>query len=81
MTRTTSIGLLALLVVTGLCACQRETSAEKVGTQSSSPTGVVEQTAQQAVDAIKTPMDKAPSVEGTLEHAAGRAAEQAQGAP
>jgi hypothetical protein len=80
MTRTTSIGLLALLVVAGLSACQRETPVEKAGTQSSPPTGVVEQTAQQAVDAIRTPMDKARSVEGTLEQAAGRTAEQVQGA-
>jgi hypothetical protein len=80
MTGKTNIGVLALLVVAGLSACQQETPAEKARTQNSPPTGVVEQTAQQAVDASKTPMDKARSVEGTLKQAAGRAAEQTQGA-
>ena len=78
MTRTTSIGLLAFLVVTGLCACQQEAPTEK--SSPPQPISAVDQAAQQAVDAIKTPMDKARSVEGTLEQAAGRTAEQTQGA-
>ena len=78
MTGKTSIGFLVLLVVTGLYACQQEASTEK--SSLSQPASVVDQAAQQAVDAIKTPMDKARSVEGTLEQVAGRAAEQVQGA-
>ncbi|MCI0427749.1 MAG: hypothetical protein L0Z46_07025 [Nitrospiraceae bacterium] len=76
MTRTTSIGLLAFLVVTGLYACQQETPTDK--TNPPQPISAVDRAAQQAVDAIKTPMDKARSVEGTLEQSAGRPAEQMQ---
>lgn len=78
MTEKTSIGLLVLLVVTGLYACQQEASTEK--SSPPQPASAVDQAAQQAVDAIKTPMDKARSVEGTLEQPAGRAAQQMQGA-
>jgi hypothetical protein len=78
MTGKTSIGLLAFLVVAGLYACQQEAPTEK--SSPPQPTSAVDQAAQQAVDAIKTPMDKARSVEGTLEQAAGRTAEQVQGA-
>ena len=77
MTRKTSIGFLVLLVVTGLYACQQEASTEQ--SSPSQPASAVDQAAQQAVDAIKTPMDKARSVDGTLEQAARRAGEQMQG--
>ena len=70
--------LLPTLVVFGLSACQQEASTEKSNPSQAAP--AVDQAAQRAVDAIKTPMDKARSVEGTLEQAAGRAAEQIQGA-
>jgi len=39
------------------------------------PASVVEQAAQEAVDAMKAPMDKARGVEETLEQAADRTAE------
>ncbi|HEY5627483.1 MAG TPA: hypothetical protein VIR79_06020 [Nitrospira sp.] len=70
--------LFMLLVVTVCSSCQREEPAEKAGAQSQQPAGVVEQAVQQTVDGIKGPMDKARSVEGTLEKAAERVGEQVQ---
>jgi outer membrane biogenesis lipoprotein LolB len=70
--------LLPALVVFGLLACRQEASTEQ--SNPSQPTSAVDRAAQRTVDAIKTPMDKARSVEGTLEQAAGRTAEQIQGA-
>ncbi len=70
--------LFPVLVVFGLSACQQEASTEK--SNPSQPASTVDQAAQRTVDAIKTPMDKARSVEGTLEQAVGRTAEQIQGA-
>ncbi len=78
MTGKTNIGFLVLFVVTGLYACQQEAPTEQ--SSPSQPASAVDRAAQQAVDAIKTPMDKARSVEGTLEQAAGRVSEQTQGA-
>jgi len=69
--------LLVYAVLTvGAAGCQREAPAEKMGTQNTQPAGVVEQAAQQAIDSIKTPMDKARVVEGTLEKAADQTAEK-----
>jgi hypothetical protein len=66
------VGLLFVLLVV-LSGCQRETPVENA--QSPQPASVADRAAQQAVDAIKTPMDKARGVEGTLEKAAERSAE------
>ncbi|HEV8328360.1 MAG TPA: hypothetical protein VGQ08_12835 [Nitrospiraceae bacterium] len=57
-----------------LSACQQETPAEKA--QSPQPDSAVDRAAQQAVDAIKTPMDKARGVEDTLGEAAERTADR-----
>lgn len=66
--------LLPAVVIFGLLACQRETPAEKA--QSPQPDSAVDRAAQQAVDAIKTPMDKARGVEDTLGEAAERTADR-----
>lgn len=51
-----------VMLTVGVQDCQRGAPVEKV--QLSQPTSVVDHVAQQAVDAIKTPMDKARGVEG-----------------
>ena len=66
--------LVYLVLVAGIFACQRETPAEKA--QSPQPDSSVDRAAQQAVDAIKTPMDKARGVKSTLEQSAGRTGEE-----
>ncbi len=63
-----------VVLIAGMLGCQRETPAEK--TQPPQPASAVDQAAQQAVDAIKTPMDKARGVEGTLEKAAEQTADR-----
>jgi hypothetical protein len=70
--------LLAMLVLTfGVSGCQRENPVEKSQAPQPSPS-VVDQAVRQSVDVIQTPMDKARSVEGTLNEAASRTADQAQ---
>jgi hypothetical protein len=64
------------VLIAEIFGCQRETPAEKTGSQNNQSTGAVEQAAQQAVDAIKTPMDKARGVDDTLGKAAGRTADK-----
>ena len=73
------VWLLIALVVAGFSACQQETPSEKSGSQRSQSTGTVEQAVQETVAGIKGPMDKARGVEGTLEKAAERTAEQETG--
>ena len=68
--------LVYVVLIVGIVGCQQETPAEKTGTQINQPTGAVEQAAQQAIDSIKTPMDKARGVEGTLQKSAERTAEK-----
>ncbi len=68
------------VIVAGFSACQRDTPVDKAGSQSPRPAETVERAVQQTVDEIKGPMDKARSVEGTLEQAAERTAEQEAGA-
>jgi hypothetical protein len=62
-----------LMLIVGIQGCQRETPVEKA--QSAQPASTVDRAAQQAVEAIKTPMDNARGVEGTLEKAAERQTE------
>jgi hypothetical protein len=68
--------LVYVLLIVGVQGCQRETPAEKA--QPPQPASTVDQAAQQAVDAIKTPMDEARGVEGTLGQAADRTADKAK---
>jgi hypothetical protein len=50
---------LTALVLAACSACQREVPAEKAGSQTPQSIGIVERAAQQTVDGIKEPMDKA----------------------
>ena len=68
--------LIAVVLIAGTAGCQQETPSGKTGAQNNQPTGAVEQAAQQAIDSIKTPMDKARGVEGTLEKSAEQTAEK-----
>ena len=70
---------LIAIVLAACSACQREVPTEKAGSRTSQPTGKVEQAVQQTVEGIRGPMEKARGVEGTLEKAAERTEEQAQG--
>ncbi|WP_455389387.1 hypothetical protein [Petrachloros mirabilis] len=70
---------LTAFLVTACSACQREDSAEKVGSQSPQPAGTIDQAVQRTVEGIKGPMDKARGVEETLEKASERTAVQVQG--
>ena len=68
--------LVFVVLIVGIIGCQQETPAEKTGAQNTQPVGAVEQAAQQAIDSIKTPIDKARGVEGTLEKAAEQTADK-----
>ena len=65
-----------VVLIVGIVGCQQETPTGKTGTQNNQPAGVVEQAAQQAIDSIKTPMDKARGVEITLEKSAEQTAQK-----
>ena len=68
--------LVYMALIVGTVGCQQETPAGKSGAQNNQPAGAVEQAAQQAIDSIKTPMDKARGVEGTLEKSAEQMADK-----
>ena len=69
------VQLLSFVVLIGeTIGCQRETPTEK--TQPPQPASSVDHAAEQTVDAIITPMDKARGVEGTLEKSAERTADR-----
>jgi hypothetical protein len=68
------IWLLIVPAVVGFSGCQRETPADRAGSQRSQTNGTVEPAVQQTIEGIKGPMDKAGSTEGTLETAAEREA-------
>jgi len=59
-----------LLAVAGLFGCSQETPTEKTKAAAASGNEVTQAAGQAAVDAIKTPMDKARQVESTLEKSA-----------
>ena len=65
------VGLLAMV---GLFGCSQETPAEKAKAAAASGNAATQAAGQAAVDAIKTPMDKARQVEGVLEQSAEQAA-------
>ena len=68
--------LVYMVLIVGAVGCQQETPAGKTGVQNNQPAGIVERTAQQAIDSIKAPMDKARGVEGTLEKSAEQTADK-----
>ena len=61
------IGLLAMV---GLFGCNQETPIEKTKAAAASGNAATQAAGQAAVDAIKTPMDKARQAEGILEKSA-----------
>ena len=58
--------LIYVFLIVGIGGCQRETPAEKTGTQNNQPTRAVEQTAQQAADSVKTPIATEPVTHESL---------------
>ena len=61
------VGLLAMV---GLFGCNQETPIEKTKAAAESGNAATQAAGQAAVDAIKTPMDKARQTEGILEKSA-----------
>lgn len=76
MMRTILISVVSSVLAISLGACQRENSAEPA--KPSNPASSIDQASRQAVDAVKTPMDKARGVEGTFEKAAEQTADKVQ---
>jgi len=62
--------VVGLLVVVGLFGCSQETPMEKAKAAAASGNAVTQAAGQAAVDAIKTPMDKARQTESILEKSA-----------
>ena len=61
------VGVLAMV---GLFGCNQETPIEKTKAAAASGNAATQAAGQAAVDAIKTPMDKARQTESTLEQSA-----------
>ena len=59
-----------LLAMVGLFGCNQETPIEKTKAAAASGNAATQAAGQAAVDAIKTPMDKARQTEGILEKSA-----------
>ena len=62
--------VVGLLAVVGLFGCSQETPIEKTKAAAASGNAATQAAGQAAVDAIKTPMDKARQAESTLEKSA-----------
>lgn len=62
--------VVGLLTVVGLFGCNQETPIEKTKAAAASGSAATQAAGQAAVDAIKTPLDKARQVENTLEKSA-----------
>ena len=62
--------VVGLLAVVGLFGCNQETPIEKTKAAAASGSAATQAAGQAAVDAIKTPMEKARQVESTLEKSA-----------
>jgi hypothetical protein len=61
---------IGLLTVVGLFGCNQETPIEKTKAAAASGNTTTQAAGQAAVDAIKTPMDKARQTESVLEQSA-----------
>ncbi|TAL09020.1 MAG: hypothetical protein EPO02_11490 [Nitrospirae bacterium] len=70
--------LLGVLIVVCLLGCGQE--APKTSAPVAPSKSMTESTGQAVVDSIKAPMDKSRTVEGTLEKAAGKTADQVKDA-
>ena len=62
--------VVGLLAVAGLFGCNQETPIEKTKAAAASGNAATQAAGQAAVDAIKTPMDKARQTESILEQSA-----------
>ena len=62
--------VVGLLSVLGLFGCSQETPVEKTKAAAASGNAATQAAGQAAVDAIKTPMDKARQTESILEQSA-----------
>ena len=69
------VGLLAMV---GLFGCSQETPVEKTKAAAASGNAATQAAGQAAVDAIKTPMDKARQAESILEQSAEQRAAQSK---
>jgi len=67
-----------LVVVVGLFGCNQETPMEKTKAAAASGNAATQAAGQAAVDAIKTPMDRARQAESTLEQSAEQRAAQSK---
>ena len=67
-----------LLAVVGLFGCSQETPIEKTKAAAASGSAATQAAGQAAVDAIKTPMDKARQTESVLEQSAEQTAAQSK---
>jgi hypothetical protein len=66
------------VVMMGVVGCGQE--APKTSAPATPSKSVTESTGQAVVDSIKAPLDKSRAVEGTLEKAAGKTADQVKDA-
>ena len=62
--------IVGLLAMVGLFGCNQSTPAEKTKAAAASGSAATQAAGQAAVDAIKTPMDKARQTESVLEQLA-----------
>jgi hypothetical protein len=72
--------IIGLLAVVGIFGCSQETPVEKTKAAAASGNAATQAAGQAAVDAIKTPMDKARQTESTLEQSAEQRAAEIKGA-
>ena len=70
--------VVGLLAVVGLFGCSQETPIEKTKAAAASGNAAAQAAGQAAVDAIKTPMDKARQTESILEQSAAKIKESTQ---
>ena len=70
--RCSTLPVIGLLAMAGLFGCSQDTPAEKAKAAAASGSAATQAAGQAAVDAIKTPMDKARQTESVL----GQSAEQ-----
>ncbi len=72
------LAMTAGVVMVGLIGCGQE--GPKTSASAAPGKSVTESTGQAVVDSIKQPLDKSRAVEGTLEKAAGKTADQVKDA-
>jgi hypothetical protein len=70
------LAMMVGVVMVGIMGCGQEASKTSAPSAPAAPSkSATESTGQAVVDSIKTPLDKARQVEGTLENAAGKTAD------